>query len=344
MPCVRHGIRHPRRLAEQHSARIDGGYPSLVHRHSFTNHHGRRQTSFSGSRQTFTMARPQQHGRAPHVPSFMFLILLVLQAIASASAGAGAGVSARDSHESMSLNDRFPLLLIRQAPSNYEDQVCHPPVNSPTDIVPPCSHIETIETLCTPNGTEPLYLAAHAQCMCQGSFFLEWEACLSCLFVHGLRSERDVAFYKSVLGVASSSLCAAPTPTTSFAAIFTSVLNASPPIVTPPTTGDTVSSDLFPSRTEVSLYFTPTTSLGPGRITGDAARATASGLVMAPPGAPNPTASGGSPGSGSGRGSGTSSGQGPSSTPSAAVGRAGWMGRHRGMMAWAALLALVFVL
>ncbi|KAG8427735.1 hypothetical protein J3459_006424 [Metarhizium acridum] len=40
------------------------------------------------------------------------------------------------------------------------------------------------------------------------------------------------------------------------------------------TTGDTVSSDKFPSKTDVSLYYTATGPQGPGAITGAAATAT----------------------------------------------------------------------
>jgi hypothetical protein len=163
---------------------------------------------------------------------------------------------------------------------DYADTVCKPPTKSPTDTVPPCVEIETIETLCTPNGTDPLYLAAHQQCMCGGSFFTEWPSCQACLLLHGLRSERDVARYDSLLSAASSSFCdPAATPTAVFAEVFSSLDGPGFPV---PTTGATVSSDRAPGETAVSLYYTASGSQGPGRITGAAAGATATRLVTAP--------------------------------------------------------------
>jgi len=219
---------------------------------------------------------------------------------------------------------------------DYEDEVCHPVVQM-SETVPPCLNLITIETVCTANGTSPLALKAHQQCkcpcthrshrapdismltmgrstgMCNGSFFSEWPFCLQCLFIHGLRSERDVAFYKSILSTVSSSLCSAPTPTAEFASIFSSIQAAAPF----PTTGDTVSSDRAVGQTAVSLYFTATTHQGPGRITGAATAATASVLFTAP--AITPTtgpASGGKSGTGTSSSTNTASGAGASAKPS----------------------------
>lgn len=114
--------------------------------------------------------------------------------------------------------------------------------------------------------------------MCNGSFFADWPYCLQCLFIHGLRSERDVAYYKSVITEASTSLCGVPTPTAEFASIFSSVQVA----IAYPTTGNTVSSDQAPGETAVSLYFTATAYQGPGQITGPATAATQSVLYTAP--------------------------------------------------------------
>ncbi|KAB5554690.1 hypothetical protein GE09DRAFT_137165 [Coniochaeta sp. 2T2.1] len=159
-----------------------------------------------------------------------------------------------------------PLLLARA----YLDEVCKPLTKSPSDTVPPCVEIETIETLCIPNGTAPIYLAAHQQCMCGGSYFAEWPACQSCLLFHGLRSEREVAQYHGVLSAASSSFCDAATPTAIFADVFASVQSTFPV----PTTGGTVSSDRAKGETAVSLYYTAAGKQGPGQITGSAATAT----------------------------------------------------------------------
>ncbi|KAK0614258.1 hypothetical protein B0T14DRAFT_539810 [Immersiella caudata] len=198
---------------------------------------------------------------------------------------------------------------------DYEDEVCHPVVQHSNDTIPPCLSLVTIETLCTPNGTSPLALKAHQQCMCSGSFFSEWPFCLQCLFVHGLRSERDLAFYKSVISTASSSLCAAPTPTAEFASIFSDIQVAAPY----PTTGETVSSDQAVGNTAVSLYFTATTRQGPGQITGAATAATASVLFTAPPISPpvGPFATG-SDRTGNPSSTNTAAGAGGSSRPSGA--------------------------
>ncbi|KAK1750610.1 hypothetical protein QBC47DRAFT_278120, partial [Echria macrotheca] len=162
---------------------------------------------------------------------------------------------------------------------NYEDQVCHP-ITQPRDTIPPCLELVTIETVCTPNGTSPLALKAHQQCMCTGSFFTEWPFCLKCLYIHGLRSERDVAYYQSILSTASQAFCDVPTPTAQFATIFDSMQY----VVPTPTTGDTISSDMAPGETAVSLYFTATTVQGPGMITGDATGATAPPVLFTAPG------------------------------------------------------------
>ncbi|KAK0719557.1 hypothetical protein B0H67DRAFT_486440 [Lasiosphaeris hirsuta] len=193
---------------------------------------------------------------------------------------------------------------------DYEDQVCHPVTEHASDTVPPCLEIVTIETMCTPNGTTPLDLKAHQDCMCRGSFFDEWPFCLQCLFLHGLRSQRDVAYYKSVLATASRALCSAPAPTAEFAGIFGSAQAAVPY----PTTGATVSSDAAPSSTAVSLYFTATRGQGPGQITGDAASATASVLFTAPKVSFTPSASGTAPGVDVGGGPAVASGSAASGT------------------------------
>ncbi|KAK4219142.1 hypothetical protein QBC37DRAFT_410367 [Rhypophila decipiens] len=125
------------------------------------------------------------------------------------------------------------------------------------------------------------------QGMCGGSFFAEWPYCLECLFAHGLRSQRDVFFYRDVIATASNALCGVPTPTAEFKSIFESAQA----IVPVPTTGDTISSDQAVGQTAVSLYYTATVSQGPGRITGEATAATATvtGLLLAPSSQPGNT-------------------------------------------------------
>jgi hypothetical protein len=170
-----------------------------------------------------------------------------------------------------------PAIASSIFPRDYTDTVCKPATLHEGDTVPPCVEIGIIEMLCSPNGTQPLDYAAHQQCMCHGSYFSEWPFCQQCLYFHGLRSQRDLAQYESILTVASSSFCGAATPTDSFASYFATVEATA--VV--PTTGSTVSSDQAVSQTAVSLYFTASGSQGPGAITGAATAATLSGLVTA---------------------------------------------------------------
>ncbi|KAM0281469.1 hypothetical protein ACHAQH_003499 [Verticillium albo-atrum] len=151
----------------------------------------------------------------------------------------------------------------------YQDVVCKPETSSGDDL-PPCVSIEIIETACLSNGTDSVHYEAHAQCMCNGSFFPEKLACERCHFVHGLRSERDLNHYEGILAAASDALCGG-SPSAPFASLFTSAEAAA--TVAP--TGATGTSDQFESETDVSHYYTATGDQGAGSITGDAASATA---------------------------------------------------------------------
>ncbi|KAH7026061.1 uncharacterized protein B0I36DRAFT_329799 [Microdochium trichocladiopsis] len=175
------------------------------------------------------------------------------------------------------------LVSPRQASSSQEDyinSVCRPPLAEDADtssafVVPPCIAVETIEGLCQPNGTSPLALEAHAQCMCGSTFFSQWRGCQACQVFHGARSEREVAHFEAALVIASSELCgAAATPTAPFPVLFSSADFVAPY----PSTGATTSRDAKPSDPAVSLYFTPSgSSWGAGAITGSATAATATG-------------------------------------------------------------------
>jgi hypothetical protein len=149
----------------------------------------------------------------------------------------------------------------------YLNSVCFPDTIYP--VVPPCQEIANIENACKPNGTSSLYLQAHAQCMCHGSFFTDWIGCLNCNYVHGARSEQDADAYKRIITSASHALCTG-TPTASFGAIFSSVNNNGIVGV-----GSTDMSDQYPSETAIDLYYTPTGVQGPGIITGSPTGATA---------------------------------------------------------------------
>ncbi|KAI6351258.1 hypothetical protein MCOR25_010055 [Pyricularia grisea] len=195
----------------------------------------------------------------------------------------------------------------------YLDTVCRPPILHMGDVVAPCISIETTEALCYPNGTTPLHLDAHAQCLCRGSFFAEWTACRACLSLHGLLDDADHSFYRAVATSASSVLCgfltvpaAAPAPTTIFKAIFSSIaatLAGRPASIQVESVsaatagaGDPGPNDKAPYQTEVRLYYTASGPQGPGPITGPAAAATATGLELDTgtptlPGGPGPQTS-----------------------------------------------------
>lgn len=220
-------------------------------------------------------------------------------------------------------------------------KVCYPEVNG-SGTVPPCISIANIEAACQPNGTEAINYDAHAQCMCAGSFFMDWRGCQNCLFVHGYRSSRDHQYWEGVLSVASDALCHG-TPTAVFKSLFASAEanTREAPIVT---TGDAKTSDEFPSKTDVSLYYTATGPQGPGAITGAAATATHGAL----PTAINSTASN-NRGSSDGKtpsqtGSGTGSDNASTTKPSSSTSTGGASAQRSGIAMAIAGVAVVMAL
>ncbi|KAL8393054.1 hypothetical protein RB595_003018 [Gaeumannomyces hyphopodioides] len=184
----------------------------------------------------------------------------------------------------------------------YLDAVCKPPTLRAGEVVPPCISADVTEALCFPNGTTPLHVEAHAQCMCRGSYFAERSACRACLALHGLLPpEPDAALHAAVDAAASSALCGflaadpppatpSPPPPVPFRALSGSAEAA----LLPGRAGGAATAmapgaghegpgpgDKAPSRTEVSLYYTPSGPQGPGPITGSAALASATGLQFA---------------------------------------------------------------
>ncbi|PVH85485.1 hypothetical protein DL98DRAFT_511536 [Cadophora sp. DSE1049] len=211
------------------------------------------------------------------------------------------------------------LLAARQTNGTDEEaylaEVCFP--NTTTPVVPPCQEIINIQSACTPNGTTGIYLLAHAQCMCGGSFFSDWIGCLNCNYVHGARSPQIVDSFHTIITSASNALCTG-TPTASFAAIFSSLSNAAAPTGT-----DTAVSDQFPSQTTISLYYTVSGPQGIGAITGEAASATRTASTTPTTSSRSGTSAGttSSP-SGTGAGAATTS----SSTAGAAMPTGMWVG------------------
>ena len=132
------------------------------------------------------------------------------------------------------------------------------------------------------------------------------------LTVHGARSQQEVNAFNLIITSASNLLCTG-TPTAGFAEIFSSLSEGTSSV-----SGATVMSDMYPSQTAISLYFTPTGSQGPGSITGSATAATAVSTTSS--GGAGTTGSNGSGASGSGAS--VSSSEGSSSTSSSKAGAA----------------------
>jgi len=193
------------------------------------------------------------------------------------------------------------------------NSVCLPNVTEP--VIPPCQEITNIESACLPNGTAPLDLLAHAECMCGGSYFSDWIGCLNCDFVHGGRSPAVTSAFHTILSSASNELCTG-TPTAPFQSIFQS-LQYNP--VANGTATDV--SDLYPSQTAVSLYFTASGPQGPGAITGSATLAT-----KTPSTAATTTGANGGSGGNTGGGSGGTQSTSTSSSKAGAAPTGVWMG------------------
>lgn len=156
-----------------------------------------------------------------------------------------------------------PRVVFPRKPA--ELSICNPGIPAPGVRRPPCTYIEYLETMCWPRGSSPLHYDEHQQCMCNGSFFPEWLGCQECLFVHGLRNERETAFYANVLSEASERLCTG-TPTVPFRSLFAEVEATAERV----TTGATTSVDMYPGNPDVGLYYTQAGPRGMGTITGPA--------------------------------------------------------------------------
>ncbi|KAI1142483.1 hypothetical protein F5Y05DRAFT_227882 [Hypoxylon sp. FL0543] len=170
------------------------------------------------------------------------------------------------------------------AENNYIASMCTLPLAPDHTEDPPCLDVRYIRIACEPNGTTPLALDAHAQCMCHGSYFAEYMGCVACVLYHGRISEQNYAYTSELLSSASDRLCTG-TPTAPFATLLSSVQDSA----TPPTTGDTAKVDHKSGDPAVSLYYTPSGPQGPGVITGSATAATASSGTLGSGITPTPT-------------------------------------------------------
>ncbi|KAH8648804.1 hypothetical protein BGZ60DRAFT_423010 [Tricladium varicosporioides] len=239
---------------------------------------------------------------------------------------------------SATLHDVLAGRQVNSAEEKYLNEVCFPNTTNP--VVPPCQEVINIQSACQPNGTTSLDLQAHAQCMCGGSYFSDWLGCLNCDFVHGARSPQIVSSYNAIITSASQALCTG-TPTAPFASIFASLDSGSKA-----SSGGASLTDLYPSKTDISLYYTPTKSQGVGAITGAATAATKTGSGGATTGTgatgSQTTLNGGkSSGAGSAGGSGTAAGASSTSSSKAGAAPTGvWMGALGFVAGGAAMLVV----
>lgn len=151
----------------------------------------------------------------------------------------------------------------------YITSVCSPTTAPNPSDPAPCVAIQNVETACPPNGTSPLVLEAHAQCLCGGNYCAEWPECRRCLLAHGALSQRTFTYFSNVLSAASKKLCTG-TPTAAFATLFTDAQAGVPE----PTASGTAPDDVESGDAATSLYYTASGPQGPGTITGSATAAT----------------------------------------------------------------------
>ncbi|KLU86464.1 hypothetical protein MAPG_05476 [Magnaporthiopsis poae ATCC 64411] len=199
-------------------------------------------------------------------------------------------------------------------PRPYLDAVCKPPTHRTGEVVPALHLRRRDRGALLPNDTTPLHLEAARPVHVPRLYFAEWSACRACLSLHGLLPEDPedpgrASLYAAVVAEASSALCgfladppATPPPSVPFRALSSSA-EAVALAGRPRSGGGGGASgsnnegpgpgDKAPSRTEVSLYYTPTGPQGPGPITGSAALASATGLQFAT-GKPRPLGTAGS--------------------------------------------------
>jgi hypothetical protein len=158
----------------------------------------------------------------------------------------------------------------------YLDEMCFPDIygleyddDDDTDSVlnptAPCEIFSNIYSYCAANGTEEIDFIAEQECMCTGGFFDAYLGCNECFRVHG-GTENAEWFPTSVISSASAAFCTA-TPTDSFEDILGTAVENLPYLTATGT-------DLYPNKTDVSLYFTATGTLTAGAITGSATAAT----------------------------------------------------------------------
>lgn len=154
----------------------------------------------------------------------------------------------------------------------------------------PCEQSLWIRGVCAANGTTPLDFLAEQQCLCNGGFFHASEGCNACYVAHGevFPGEKPLEVLKSSLSSIKSLECSTGPPIQAFTNLFPEV-NTTSARLRP---AITLAPDPFLNDTAVSHYFTPTTVIAPGVITGSAtARLTSwtnySGVRYTPTGTPS---------------------------------------------------------
>ncbi|KAL7799030.1 hypothetical protein V8C37DRAFT_398866 [Trichoderma ceciliae] len=125
-----------------------------------------------------------------------------------------------------------------------QPEVCKlntPPSELPgKDAVLPCVEVIFRDNTCHFGATEPNYSKAHAECMCNGTNFVDWIGCQQCLLDHGFHSEDNI-YWSKILSAASEALCTG-TPTAAVVPSFPTPVQTGTltfiPVLVPPSNGD----------------------------------------------------------------------------------------------------------
>lgn len=159
----------------------------------------------------------------------------------------------------------------------YIDAMCYPDVDESLydtadasgdwSALPPCIAYSALSVYCSVNGTDEIDNIAEQECMCNGGFFEALSGCNACIMAHGGAADFDW-YSQSELDTLQSSFCSAKQPE-EFYELAEETLLTDDDDDTSYSTG----SDIAPSNTAVSVYFTATQKYTAGAITGSATAA-----------------------------------------------------------------------
>jgi len=155
--------------------------------------------------------------------------------------------------------------------SSYLAEVCYSDyLDDSAEITTPCEAFDVISSECEANGTDTIDYIAQQECICgKGSgYFDMFYGCNNCFKVHGGVENEDY-YPTAAVSSASAAFCTG-TPSTDFDDLIYNMLNTA-------SVTQASGTDLFPSNTAVSDYFTGTIETQGGKITGSATLATYTG-------------------------------------------------------------------